>query len=621
MTTITISQGDTLAAKMVSANTLYLISGSFNLSGGSVTVPPSCILKFEEGTKISNGTLSLNSTLFEGAKHCLRVLVSGTQYELDTDDFDFTTSIRANIMRSIVNTASVVQLHGRLVNVFDDIIIPDKEISLIGNGATIVNTSAVTYAAIEIQYDKFVKISDLNFDIAKGHAILKEAARNGSTKLSFIIDKCRFYSSSTEVSSFIRLVSSREGNITNCFFEFIESEDDRYGCIGIDRSNALNTNVIGCMFSNLRYGIYAMGVHVNGEVSQGGDGNDLYTSYACGLNIQSAVMLGCEYGIYIEGNDSFFLNNSMIDFCVYPLVIVSQDGANITDNYFSATSYRLRKNETTPPPLEHTAVITVVDRTSEPKPELEPNPVPDPYTNETNRRIIIANNTIYGHRDANCNGLDIDVASMDCTIQGNTFDYFTTHGILLRQPHEVPPPTENKWVTEKLVIDNNRFHFGLFHVNGNNVNMHGICGDNYDGTNAIIITNNYAIEDKYNDGTLDIKTMLMAPETSYFGNYLSFGNHDYLLVNTVSNDIRQASLMNHSRMKLELTMQSTETQLVLDNPMPGEHNLVVYVANNPCPIGIDMSHVPDLQSRIIFTRANASSAITFTAIIERTYNL
>lgn len=622
MNIITVDPDQNFGNQLNAADTVYVLSGTYNLGGVTVTVPTGCIFKFVEGTIITNGILFLNNTLFEGAKHCIRALVSGNQYELDTDDFDLTKSNKANIMQSILNTAKCVQLHGRLLNVFNDLVLPNREIWLIGNGATIENTSSITYAAIEISYDTFVRISDLNFKIAKGHAIIKNASRSDQTKLSFIIDNCRFYSSSTNVSSFIRLISSREGNITNCFFEFIESTSVRYGCIGIDRSNAVNTNVIGCMFSNLRYGIYAMGVHEQADDPEDPDAiPDMYTSYACGLNVQSAVMLGCEYGIYIEGNDSFFLNNSMIDFCVYPLVIVSQDGANITDNYFSATSYRLRKNETTPPPLEHTAVITVVDRTSEPKPELEPNPVPDPYTNETNRRIIIANNTIYGHRDANCNGLDIDVASMDCTIQGNTFDYFTTHGILLRQPHEVPPPTENKWVTEKLVIDNNRFHFGLFHVNGNNVNMHGICGDNYDGTNAIIITNNYAIEDKYNDGTLDIKTMLMAPETSYFGNYLSFGNHDYLLVNTVSNDIRQASLMNHSRMKLELTMQSTETQLVLDNPMPGEHNLVVYVANNPCPIGIDMSHVPDLQSRIIFTRANASSAITFTAIIERTYNL
>ena len=607
MNIITVDPDQNFGNQLNATDTVYVLSGTYNLGGVTVTVPTGCIFKFVEGTKITNGILFLNNTLFEGAKHCIRALVSGNQYELDTDDFDLTKSNKANIMQSILNTAKCVQLHGRLLNVFNDLVLPNREIWLIGNGATIVNTSSITYAAIEISYDTFVRISDLNFDIAKGHAIIKNAARSGSTKLSFIIDKCRFYTSSTNVSSFIRLLSSREGSITNCFFEFIESPNQRYGGIGIDRSNAVNTNVIGCMFSNLRYGIYAMGVH---ETQDGS--NDLYTSYACGLNVQSAVMLGCEYGIYIEGNDSFFLNNSMIDFCVYPLVIVSQDGANITNNYFSATEYRLPENNPTLPTLNYTAVITVHDRYA------EPYPYPDPYINETNRRIIISNNTVYSHRETDCNGLEMDAASIDCTIQGNTFDLFTTHGIFLRKTQVVPQGLEDKWVTEKLVIDNNRFHFSRFATNNHYVNMYGISGTDYTGGSSAIIMNNYAIEKIDNNN--NISTKLIKAGDSYAGNYLSFGNHDYLDPDTVTADIRQASITNHSRMILQLTMQASDTQLAINNPMPGESNLVVYVANNPCPISI--SHLPDQNSSsIIFTRAATGNAITFTAIIERTYNL
>jgi hypothetical protein len=74
-------------------------------------------------------------------------------------------------------------------------------------------------------------------------------------------------------------------------------------------------------------------------------------------------------------------------------------------------------------------------------------------------------------------------------------------------------------------------------------------------------------------------------------------------------------------MKFELYMGEAVTQISLNNPMPGEQKLVVYVANNPCPINVDMSHILDSNSRIIFNRAASGEVITFTAIVERTYNL
>ncbi len=58
MTKITINQGDSLAAKLTTAKSLYVMSGAIDLSGGTVSVPPNCTLKFEEGTIITNGTLA-----------------------------------------------------------------------------------------------------------------------------------------------------------------------------------------------------------------------------------------------------------------------------------------------------------------------------------------------------------------------------------------------------------------------------------------------------------------------------------------------------------------------------------------------------------------------------------
>lgn len=621
MNTVVVDSSIAFAPQLASADTIYVLSGAYNLGGSPATVPTGsvlkflenatvtngilqfssgCTLRFEEGSKITNCLLVLNNTLFEGTKHRISTTVSGTQYELDTDYFDLTGTNKKSIMQSIVDVATCVQLHGRFEDVFNNITIVngnetapnhiEKPKIINGNGATIVNTfTDTTIAAIKIRTDDLVKISDINFEINAGYAIYKDTnVRQGNTRLSFIIDKCRFRRTAASNSGLIRLINSREGNITNCIFK----SDVVFGGLGIDRSNAINTNVIGCMFSDLKFGIYAKGEH-----DENLDVDDYYTSYACGLNVQSAVMLGCEYGIYIEGNDSFFLNNSMIDFCVNPLVIYSQEGANITNNYFSASEH---------PNAIYDYPAVIVIRNNAEKTYMEEN-----------KRIIISGNTIFGHRDTLCYGLDMDVESIDCTIQGNTFDYFTVHGILLRHNN-----TGGGWSTEKLVIDNNRFHYGRFATQNNYVNMHGISGDGYTGQNSVIVTNNYAIEEKYDAGNVHIKTMLMSPDSSYFGNYLSFGNHDYLPEDTVPDEIRQASLMNHSRMKINITMQASEMSKSYNNPMPGEENIIVYVANNPCQINVDVSHITDPNdSRIIFTKAVTNTDITFTAIIERTYNL
>lgn len=557
-----------ISKQLTKVDTLYELSGILNLDGETVKVPEGCVLKIEEGAKISNGMLILNNTVLEGAKHGIAVKVSGVQEELDTDYFDLTADNKTAIMQSIVDTASKVQLHGRLENVFDNIEVGKKELSLIGNGATIVNTVNASASAITITSNNFVRIVDLDFNISSGFAIYKNVAPTGITKLSFMIDRCNFVSTGGSSTAIIQLLGSREGNISNCFFQ----GSGKNGCIGINRTDAVNTNVIGCMFSDLSYGIKAIGVTTSADTP-----GELYSSYACGLNVQSAVMLGCKYGIYIEGNDSFFLNNSMIDYCDNPLVIISQDGANITNNYFSTSSVY----------NDYTAVITVRNNSSK-------------TASNENKRIIISGNTIYGHRSTNCYGIDMDVESKDCTIQGNTFDFFVGHGIYLRRVN-----TESGWATEKLVIDNNRFHFAYS-------NADGIGGLNYTGGNSAIITNNYS--------TTGSNTKLISAGSSYLGNYLSFGNHDYLASapsGDIDNQAFYGSRMNSSRMKIKLTIAASSTSYTLSNPMPGESNLVVYVANNSVPVNVKSIS----GSQIVFSKAITSSDIIFTAVIERLYNL
>ena len=530
MATVIVYPNQNLQQQLSTTNTTYEFSGTYDLGGNSVIVPSGCILKFIGGTIITNGTLSLNSTFFEGAKHCIRTLVSGNQYELDTDVFDLTQTNKSAIMQSIVDTATCIQLHGRLSNVFNNITIEndteftddpndhvEKPKIFMGNGATIVNSFTTEVDAINIKTNDLIRITDLNYAIKKGRAINKNTInRETDTRLSFIIDRCRFKKTASNSHALIQLINSREGTISNCFFEGLNNG------IGINRENAVNTNVISC-------------------------------------------------------------------------IIISQDGANITNNYFSTSTSSGTYN----------AIITLRNN-------------PNKTAANENKRIIISGNTIYGHRTTNCYGIDMDVDSIDCTIQGNTFDYFLPDGIILR-PHGNP---NDDWAIEKLVIDNNRFHFGG--LANSNINMYAIRGDNFTGDEPVIITNNYVMESKKNNVTPQIITKFMAPESSYFGNYLSFGNHDYLEsvpAGDYGNQNYYASRINHSRMKFELYMGEAVTQISLNNPMPGEQKLVVYVANNPCPINVDMSHILDSNSRIIFNRAASGEVITFTAIVERTYNL
>lgn len=564
MRKIQITQENKLSSMLISADTLYELSGTFDLAGEVIEIPSGCVLKFDEGTRIANGTLSLNNTVFEGAKHSIDALVSGNQYELDTDNFNLTGSDKVTIMQSIVSTATSIQLHGRLEDVFDGIQIGGKKTSLIGNGATIANTT-VTNSAIIITDNSFVRIVDIDFIISSGDAIYKDVVPELNTVLSFMIDRCNFISTGGSSTAIIQLLGSREGNITNCFFK----GSGKTGSIGINRQNAVNTNVIGCMFSNLSYGIKAIGVNASKDAS-----SEEYSVFACGLNVQSAIMLGCKYGIYIEGNDSFFLNNSMIDYCDNPLVLMSQDGANITNCYFSTSTVH----------NDYDATITVRNNTSK-------------GAENRNQRIIISGNTIYGHRTTNNYGIDMSVKSKDCIIQYNTIDYFIGHGIYMRNES-----AEAGWTTEKLVIDNNRFHFAYTYQDG-------IGG--YTGDPAIIITNNYAMEGS--------TTKLMSVGSPHYGNYVYDANHDYLAAVPSGNEgskVYYASRKNCTRMKIGLTMAANDSTLIINNPMNGDTNLVVYVANNRYPICVYSIS----STQIVFTKTT-SNAVTFTAIIEHISNM
>ncbi len=581
-----------IAEVLTLPDTLYELSGTHDLKGTTVTVPKGCVLKFEEGSKITNGILVLNNTQIEGAKHCIATTVSGVMEELDSDYFDLTMDNKTAIMQSIVDTANRIQLHGRLENVFNDITI-DKSTTFIGNGATIVNTLSSTRAAMSIRTISFTKIVDLNYEINSGNAIYINTQPTDDAELSFMIDRCAFKIADNGSGSLIKLQSCREGIISNCFFTgyayTIPPGETIYSSgIGIDRVDAVNTNVIGCMFNYLEYGIKA-----TAEPVREGENQDLpsevYSIFACGLNVQSAVIIGCKYGVFMEGNDSFFLSNSMVDFCEYPLVLISQNGANITNNYFSTATNQSDS------PLTYNAAITVHNNVSS-------------GVNNRSQRIIIENNTIYGQLLSKY-GIEMDVDSLDCTIQGNTIDDWTEIGIHLKL-------SAGAWSTEKLVIDNNRLYYkadgGVIGIGDNNGD------DTYSGNEQILLSNNCAYA-RVTSGYYLIKAG--NTQGNPHGDYLYHNNRFRCGESAPASGPNEPQFFwgkqkSTTRFKFNLSFAASSTQMSIANPL-GNSNAVVYIGNNKYPICVNGIN----STTIYFTKSVTNETVNFIAVIELMNNI
>lgn len=71
-------------------------------------------------------------------------------------------------------------------------------------------------------------------------------------------------------------------------------------------------------------------------------------------------------------------------------------------------------------------------------------------------------------------------------------------------------------------------------------------------------------------------------------------------------------------MKIDLLLPASVNQLEIDNPMVGDTNIVVQVANNRYPVCVYSIST----TKIKFNRATTNTdAIAFTAIIEHLFNL
>ena len=559
-------------------NAIYVIEKDYQLVGdnnldseSTVEIKENCTLLFLGGT-FSGATLQLNNTVIEGASKSISCKVTGTQYELDADAFNLTQAI----MQSIVNTVKVLHLHGEYdSSIFNNIQIGgdsssdgDSSITIFGNGATInvINPNPnndndpSSYYGIHIHTNDFVKITDIKFVVSSGCAIFKDAPETDDTKLSFLIDRCHFNVNSD--CNGIRLICTREGNITNCTFEGGKPTSE-----GIFLQRAVNTNVIGCLFSDLGYGIHCQGVIQNGT----------YDPHTCGLNVQSAIILGCNYGVWVQGSDSFFLNNSMIDYCIYPLTIVSQDGANVTNNYLSNRISTNTNNNN-----QDFYTIRIYNESN--------------YPDDYNKKIIISKNTIVCNQ-SNSYGIYMNVVSTNCLISDNTIEFFTKYGIHLYK--ESFPEGDNP--IEKLVIDNNRFAFD------DRDNIEACIGNcSYDGTNSIVLSNNYVV---CNESVSLVKC------TSGMGNYLYHNNHRMLPESSdaikIGNEAR-----NTTRYKIPVVVQAYQNSVSVENPF---RSIAVLVSIANMPYFATVSNVS--ADNILLNVSSMAESYTFYVIVEWINNL
>lgn len=564
---VTVPQNRSAGQNMLSQDMLaesgviYEIRYRYDLGGRTIKIPEGCTL-FMNGGTISNGTLILNETDITGVPQSLAVTVGGTQRQLDLSYFVLKDR---SILQSIVNTAHIIRLSGEYVDIFDNISV-DSELFIIGNGATIRNTGGIA-TAISVTSNKLFQIKDVTFEVTDGCAIHKKARTNETaTRLSFLAENCTFRCKSSNNTRYdlVHLERSRESTISNC--RFLET-DTLCMFTGIRTDCAVNPSVTVCQFSNLDYGIRAVGA----------SGDDAL--FCCGLNVQSVTMLGCDYGIRISNYASFFLNNSMIDFCHMPLLLESQDGANITNNYFSTKRYLKRGD------FNSSVAFRIYDKNS-----------------NCNRHILFTGNTVYGHRQTDNYGLEMDVYGKDCIIADNLFEHFTGYAI-----HFVNSGSNNP--IENTNIRGNRFKFS----EGLDITA-AIGSDTYPGSGNIYISENYLYDP---DSSINSNKLVKGTEDYVHGYYNFRSNHIYQPTTsqsgTVVSSIIQARKKDSTHIRLSLKFERGSDTLTIPNPMCDSHTLVT-ICNNSIPVNVTRIGNNTIQFETKRS-GNNSGEITFLADI------
>jgi hypothetical protein len=187
-----------------------------------------------------------------------------------------------------------------------EVILPDKNISVAGVGATINATASRVFVRRKRGY--FFGMSDIKFmgnGIAFDYDSNEASLPNHTQYFEYLINNCRFHSG---VSAFaLRLYGAREGLVSSCYFE---------GNKGVYTEFSINTVLDSCQWKNC-------------------DNMVLSKLGSEGLIVSNAVALGCSFGIRAERTTGVQINNCMIDYCDSPIYLQGATDVLIQNNYIS----------------------------------------------------------------------------------------------------------------------------------------------------------------------------------------------------------------------------------------------------------------------------------------------
>lgn len=208
-----------------------------------------------------------------------------------------------------VPDGGVVRLPSGSTHTVTSIALPDKDVILAMQGATVQTTDPRSAAFVQ-RNRRRVALLGGSF-VGAGSGLSVDLSPDEDQGYSVAASGTSFVLPSSQTG--IRLTGAREATISECYFET---------CTGIALRETVNTHVMGCQFKNCAVGVF-------------GDGSATGSAYDAGLMIQNATALGCGVGVKAVGWDWVSIVNSMIDYCDSPVQFTNVDGATIGTTYLS----------------------------------------------------------------------------------------------------------------------------------------------------------------------------------------------------------------------------------------------------------------------------------------------
>lgn len=189
--------------------------------------------------------------------------------------------------------------------------VPVKDVIINGNGKLIITGTGLQFNAPS---NKKV-IKDINIELTTGTVALQfNGLADLTTFNTLTIENLKIKTTSLSSKIGIYIKSEHEALISNTSL---------YGC-SMKFGNTVNPSVVNCIIRHSDYGI----LYINEDAENPG--------YACGLKVLNTTILGCTVGIKSVQTDSLQVDNCMIDYDDYPIIILGTAVPIVDNSYISS---------------------------------------------------------------------------------------------------------------------------------------------------------------------------------------------------------------------------------------------------------------------------------------------